>query len=160
MASEIVRSRPTLIKIGSVLSPALGCLQIALAMTRSFGFPDALPLIGPPRGTWLFAAWNVACLVAGVLLVSIGYAFWKDLAWARPVVMVFWSLQALLAIAATFLTAGQPFGGPVGIQERGCSFDFTWIIGMAFAGWYFYTKPNVAAYYDQLERRARIGAAA
>jgi len=93
--------------------------------------------------------------LAGFVLMAIGYALWKELPWARPTALLFWSLQALLALSATVLTVGRQFVSPIG-RARGCSCDFTWIVGLVLTWWYFYRKANVVEYYLNLEKRARV----
>ena len=155
MSSEITSSRPTLIKIGMFVSPIWGCVLVVVAVIQSIGSPDAEPLVGRPRGTWSFALWNAGLLLAGFVLMAIGYALWKELPWARPTALLFWSLQALLALSATVLTVGRQFVSPIG-RARGCSCDFTWIVGLVLTWWYFYRKANVVEYYLNLEKRARV----
>lgn len=96
------------------------------------------------RAEFLRRGWPVA-LAFGLVATCFGtiaVGVWRERSWVRPAVLAFW-----LAISA--LLVGQGVVGDIDLFEA-----IVWpVIYIGFVGWYFYSKPNVVAYYRALERR-------
>lgn len=81
------------------------------------------------RGGWMFA-------VIGGLLLAIGVGLWRERAWVRPLMVVYWLSLALLAFTDA--------DGGAGDAVAAIAFAVLWA---GIAAWYVYRKPNVRAYF-------------
>ena len=82
-----------------------------------------------------------------VYLGALSVGVWRQRAWVRPAVLVFWLLVSAILVA-------QAAVADVGWAEAvGAS-----ALYLGSVGWYFYGKSNVVAYYRTLERREREAA--
>lgn len=89
------------------------------------------------RAGWVF-------LLIGGWLAAIGLGLWRERAWARPLMMAYWPMSAVLAYAPAW--------------SGGRATDLTGLlvftaIAAALAWWYLYRKANVVAYFHALGRR-------
>lgn len=92
------------------------------------------------RAGWVF-------LLIGGLLVTIGVGLWRERAWARPLMMAYWPMSAVLAYAPSWS------GGSA--TDLSGLLAFT-AIAAAVAWWYLYRKDNVVAYFHVLARREAL----
>ncbi len=79
----------------------------------------------------------------GCLMASVAYGFRTAKPWSRRVVMVLWAVVAGYGLAA----------GLLGIVPRAIMWRAV-IEAAIFGGicaWYFYVKPNVVAYFRQIQ---------
>jgi hypothetical protein len=117
----------------------LGLLLLAPFDVGSF-FIAGEQMSGPEflvRAGWVF-------LLIGGLLAVIGLGLWRERAWARPLMMAYWPMSAVLASVPTW--------------SEGSMTDLTGLlafttIAAAVAWWYLYRKDNVVAYFNALNRR-------
>ncbi|HZA38045.1 MAG TPA: hypothetical protein VE486_02800 [Candidatus Baltobacteraceae bacterium] len=96
------------------------------------------------REQWLHIAAPLVAVI-GVLMACISYGFAKEKAWSRHLVIAMFAL--IVVYASAF--------GALNLMHR----PIMWraiINGTLFGGaavWYFYFKPNVADYFQQLANR-------
>ncbi len=96
------------------------------------------------RDEWLHIAAPLVAVI-GVLMACIVYGFATQKHWSRPVVIV---MFALIVLYASIL-------GALNLIHRAIMWRAI-INGTLFGGasvWYFYFKPNVAAYFRELKNR-------
>jgi len=96
------------------------------------------------REEWLHIAAPLVAVI-GVLMACISYGFATEKPWSRHVVI---AMFALLVLYASIL-------GALNVMHRAIMWRAI-INGALFAGasvWYFYFKPNVAAYFRELAKR-------
>jgi hypothetical protein len=134
---------PALVKVGSVASLALGGVFVLMAVFISLGFGDTAALTSSSLGSWAIPFWCVANFLGGTLLVIIGWGMRKRQPWARPLAVLFWAFNGLLAGVQAVLEA------PTGTFR----FGFVWLGGLAIAAWYFYVKSDVVSYYEELANK-------
>jgi hypothetical protein len=96
------------------------------------------------RGEWLHIAAPLVAVI-GVLMAGISYGFAKEKAWSRHLVIAMFAL--IIVYASAF--------GALNLIHRAIMWRAI-INGTLFGGaavWYFYFKPNVADYFQQLANR-------
>lgn len=96
------------------------------------------------RGEWLHIAAPLVAVI-GVLMACISYGFAKQKAWSRHLAI---AMFALIVVYASVL-------GAFNLIHRAIMWRAI-INGTLFGGasvWYFYFKPNVAAYFRELANR-------
>jgi hypothetical protein len=96
------------------------------------------------RGEWLHIAAPLVAVI-GVLMACISYGFAKEKAWSRHLVIAMFAL--IVVYASAF--------GALNLMHRAIMWRAI-INGTLFGGaavWYFYFKPNVADYFQQLANR-------
>jgi hypothetical protein len=96
------------------------------------------------RAEWLHIAAPLVAVI-GILMAFIAYSFAARKAWSRHVVI---SMFALIVLYASIL-------GALNLIHRAMMWRAI-INGTLFGGasaWYFYFKPNVAAYFRELTQR-------
>jgi len=75
------------------------------------------------------------------VLFAIGVGLWRERAWTRPLMIVYWLALPLLVLTSADWTVG------------GLVLDFLWSVAMAgIAWWYLYVRPNVVAYFEARKR--------
>ncbi|MGH7645773.1 MAG: hypothetical protein ACREMR_09320 [Gemmatimonadales bacterium] len=135
---------PLLMRIGAVLAAVFVVVFVALFVRAAFG-------IGPHRiggrpvtpEEWLRLA-GPLLVAACALMGAIAYSFRTRKPWARHLVMVHWAVVGLYALGL----------GAAGQLSRGLTTRVVVqaVVFGAAAWWYFYRKPNVVAYFNQLSR--------
>ena len=135
---------PLLLRIGKTVSLVVGSLFILAALLGSLGLVDTAKLKGSQLGDRALPFWSVCTYLFGVLLVAIGIGLRSRSSWARPLMLWFWGILALLNIAWFVLELGH---GKVATA------DFTSILILPVAAWYLYGKRSVRAYFDSLKVR-------
>jgi hypothetical protein len=96
------------------------------------------------RGEWLHIAAPLVAVI-GVLMACISYGFAKEKAWSRHLVIAMFAL--IVVYASVF--------GALNLMHRAIMWRAI-INGTLFGGaavWYFYFKPSVADYFQQLANR-------
>jgi hypothetical protein len=96
------------------------------------------------RGEWLHIAAPLVAVI-GVLMAAISYGFAKEKVWSRHLVIAMFAL--IVVYASAF--------GALNLMHRAIMWRAI-INGTLFGGaavWYFYFKPNVADYFQQLANR-------
>jgi hypothetical protein len=96
------------------------------------------------RGEWLHIAAPLVAVI-GVLMACISYGFAKEKAWSRHLVIAMFAL--IVVYASAF--------GALNLMHRAIMWRAI-INGTLFGGaavWYFYFKPSVADYFQQLANR-------
>jgi len=96
------------------------------------------------REEWLRIAAPLVAVI-GVLMACISYGFATEKAWSRHVVIAMFALIVLYALSL----------GALNLIHRAIMWRAI-INGTLFGGasvWYFYFKPNVAAYFRELANR-------
>jgi len=130
--------RPALLTVGMVGSGMMGAgflLSLLFAPFDIGTYDIAGEIVSGP--TFLREGGLLSIAVGG-LLVAISYMLWRQDPDSRPLMIGFWVMSGVLAIATPFVSDG---GG----------FDITWLVALAIAVWYLYFKKNVAAYYRGLK---------
>lgn len=96
--------------------------------------------------------WNVASMdlpataLAALAALAIAAAFWRERPWSRHLFLACFAVSALRAgllsgsLEEIFRFDSYALGLPTGL------------VGLVLAGWYFYGKDNVRAYYRSLKR--------
>ena len=142
--SDHALAAPALVKVGSVASLAFGAIFLTMAVFISLGFGDTTALTNSPLGSWAIPFWCVSSFLGGTLLLITGWGMRKRQPWARPLAVLFWVVNGLLAAVQAVLEA-----------RRGTfRFSFVWLGGLAIAAWYFYIKRGVVRYYQELANEA------
>jgi hypothetical protein len=96
------------------------------------------------RGEWLHIAAPLVAVIAS-LMACISYGFAKEKAWSRHLVIAMFAL--IVVYASAF--------GALNLMHRAIMWRAI-INGTLFGGaavWYFYFKPSVADYFQQLANR-------
>ena len=143
----MARSKPLLIKLGMVGS-LLGAAFLA-------AFPVFL-LFGPEMGPYTinnqlvdretFQRFFVAnfllfAVVHSLVLAGVAYGFWKERSWTRHVAVSSWVLSGAFLIVQW---------GASNLGDLLFSLTLSTLIPLGIAIWYFYFKPNVVAYFQEL----------
>ena len=139
------RSRPALIRI-------LAWLTIPFSVAMFLSIALALLGIGPTimggehvtRANWLHVAAPLVATI-GTLMALISYGFTKEKRWSRHLVVGMFVFIIVYALTARMLD-----GIPARIMWRAL-LNATFFAGLSI--WYFYFKPNVAAYFAELRSR-------
>ena len=135
-ASGITRQKPFCIQIGMFCSFFAGAFCLLMTFLVFSAGPAVSFYINDQQVTREYFASHALppIIIAGGILLTIWYGFWKERPWSRHLVMVFWLLPLV------FLFAVYPNG--FAIVEL--------MIHVAIAWWYFYLKSNVVDYYRGL----------
>ena len=128
---------PSLMHVGLWLSGLAGALflvmlPLAAVDTGSFSIGSE-PVSGPE---FLRHA-GLAVGLLGALLLAVAYGFWQRRSWSRHVVMAF----HLYSAGAALMLATGAEAVAVALQSA---------LLFLVAGWYFYGKANVVAYFRHL----------
>jgi hypothetical protein len=137
-------SPPTLMKVGGALSLFCGGLMVLVATVVSLGGGDLSGLRDTPFGGWAIPFWGIGTLLTGTLLLMIGWGIRARRSWIRPVIVVFWLFLGLQSILALVLATRK---------RQSWEVDFSWLLCLGFAVWYFYRKRNVVSYFESLSRQ-------
>jgi hypothetical protein len=122
----------------------VGSLFILAALLGSLGLVDTAKLKSSQLGDRALPFWSVCTYLVGVLLVAIGIGLRSRSPWARPLMVCFWGILALLNIA-WFVFALD--------HGKVATADFTSILILPVAAWYIYGKRSVRTYFDSLKVR-------
>ena len=134
-------AKPLLIRVATWPSMVIGALFFLMAVATALGCGDTSRLTASPFGEWGVSLWIAQAAVLGGFLFAIGYGFKRDETWTRVVVIVYW-IAAIAFSAANAIASGIP---------RGTYFiGLTSFLGLGIAWWFFFSKPNVVAYYRSL----------
>jgi len=115
-----------------VLSFAVGALAVVSSFLLAAGLVDLSGLRDTPWGSWALPVPGMVMLVAGTLLLAIGFGIRGRKRWARPLILAFWLFEGALNVVA-FIRRGQA--------------AVLWIPFVLFSGWYLYKKQNVVGYF-------------
>ncbi len=131
-----------------VLTWFAGLASAAMFLSILLAFLDIGPtMMGGERVTrteWLHVAAPLVAVI-GILMALISYGFASRRAWSRHLVMTMFSL--IIVYASTL--------GALNLIHHAIMWRAI-INGAAFgcaSAWYFYFKPNVAAYFCELKKR-------
>lgn len=135
-------AKPFFIKLGTLFSPLAGAFCFLMALVALSAGPLITYEINEQPVTQAYFASHALppIVLAGGVLLAIGYGFWKERSWSRELVMGFWLLVGVCVLA---LTAYAP---PT--KKMFALGDL--VIDVGIAVWYFYFKPNVVEYYRSL----------
>jgi hypothetical protein len=131
-----------------ILTWFAGLASVAMYLSILLAVYDIGPhIMGGERVTreqWLHIAAPLVAVI-GVLMAGISYGFAKEKAWSRHLVIAMFAL--IVVYASAF--------GALNLMHRAIMWRAI-INGTLFGGaavWYFYFKPNVADYFQQLANR-------
>jgi len=141
--TDYVLPAPALVKLGSVVSLVFGGAFVLMAILISLGFGDTTALTNSPLGSWAIPFWCLAAFLGGALLLITGWGMRKRQPWARPLAVLFWVVNGLLAGVQAVLEA----------RTGTFQFSFLWLGGLGIAAWYFYMKSDVVRYYQELAKK-------
>lgn len=130
------RQRPALLTVGMWLSFFAGFFWLGTYLMALLDVNEAISYSGG-RSRFLRDGATVAAL--GFLLLLIAIGLWKERRWVRPLAMVYW--LATLTVS-------------IGIGTNRAESTLILLPALVLAGWYFYNKRNVVAYYEELRREA------
>ena len=138
MNDEVASGKPTMLKVGGVVSTVAGAIFVIGGVLAGFGFADTSTLGNSDLGTWAIPVWVASLLLFGSYLLVIGYGIRRERSWARPAAVCFW-----VSLGMTHL-----LGLIVGVRSE--TTDLTWALFLLISLWYFYGKRNVRHYFKSL----------
>ena len=110
----------------------------------------------PPLGPWLTAGeltfmQEVIGIISSLLLLAIAYGFWRERPWSRRLVIAL-CLTGYLHVLELFWVSDNEL-------QQTLILNYVFVnaisatIFLGIAGWYFYFKANVVAYYQGLAKQ-------
>ena len=138
--------RPLLITLGMYMSFATAIFVLFLLLLTVFlsGLTDTHTVSGEPvtRGALLMYVVPTILAIASACFL-LAYAFWREHAWSRDLVILMNISPMILLVVQGELLAALV----TGLSES------PWLL---FTVWYFHGKKNVVAYYRHLESKSKL----
>jgi hypothetical protein len=134
-------------KLGAIVSLVGGAISTAGSLLTAVGLAQITDPDGVVTDLHRFRlVASTLFLVLGIALLTIAWGFWAERVWSRHVTVAFWPACALGTLWLLSVTDGV---------EGGLLFSASAALFFALvAAWYFYVKPDVRAYFDELRYAA------